>query len=65
MGNDCKHLWVSNSGKGGLPDFRYNRQVVALPVMYVMCADCGSRTWMTEDQWLRGDNRTEQQKENA
>lgn len=47
----CKHKWVSNSGRGGAPQFRMNRQMSPYPLMPVRCSECNSRTWMTEAQW--------------
>lgn len=48
----CKHIWVANSGRGGEPDFRLNRQMSNEPLMHVKCSICGDRTWLTEAQWL-------------
>jgi hypothetical protein len=48
---DCNHLWVSNSGRGGEPDFRPNRQMSTRPLMHVRCSRCGVRTWFTPEQW--------------
>ena len=48
---ECTHEWISNSGRGGDPDFRLNRQMSPEPLMHVMCAKCGTRTWMTRQQW--------------
>lgn len=48
----CDHKWVANSGRGGDPSFRLNRQMSNVPVMHVTCAICGARTWLTEAQWL-------------
>lgn len=47
----CDHVWVSNSGKGGMPEFRRNRQMSYTPTMHVMCNRCKGRTWLTNDSW--------------
>jgi hypothetical protein len=49
--NLCRHVFVSNSGRGGKPDFRVNRQMSHKPLMHVMCGRCGCRTWVSEDDW--------------
>lgn len=49
--NDCDHIWLANSGKGGEPEFRLNRQLSSEPLMHVLCAECNARTWLTEAQW--------------
>ena len=49
----CEHEWVSNSGRGGNPVFRLNRQMNLEPLMQVRCEQCGTRSWMNEEQWLR------------
>lgn len=51
MNEECNHVWVSNSGKGGEPEFKVNLQLSTAPLMHVMCEKCGARTWMTEGQW--------------
>lgn len=48
---DCGHVWVANSGKGGEPDYRPNRQLSAQPLMNVKCDICNARTWKTQQQW--------------
>ena len=48
---DCEHQWVSNSGAGGEPDFRMNRQMSAVALMHVKCYVCDDRTWFTKQQW--------------
>jgi hypothetical protein len=48
---ECNHYWIPNSGKGGEPDFRLNRQMGSEPIMHVMCSLCGARTWFTAKQW--------------
>lgn len=48
----CDHLWVSNSGQGGEPVFKMNRQMSTFPVMHVKCKECGSRTWVNNSQWI-------------
>jgi hypothetical protein len=47
----CDHYWIPNSGRGGEPEFKFNRQMSAEPTMHVMCSTCGDRTWLTEKQW--------------
>lgn len=47
----CEHIWIANSGRGGDPEFRLNRQMSRAPLMHVLCAKCGDRTWLTEKQW--------------
>ncbi len=49
---ECHHIWVANSGRGGEPDFRPNRQMSSEPLMHVTCRTCGTRTWFTQKQWL-------------
>lgn len=52
MNKACfKHKWVSNSGYGGVPVFRFNSHMGKQPIMHARCCECGSRTWFTEDQW--------------
>lgn len=48
---DCSHYWIANSGQGGKPDFKPNRQMSAEPLMHVKCSLCSARTWFTEKQW--------------
>ena len=48
---ECSHIWISNSGAGGLPRWRMNRQLSNEPLMNVRCSECNARTWMTNDQW--------------
>lgn len=48
---DCEHIWVANSGKGGDPDYRPNRLWSAVPIMHVRCEICNARTWKTREQW--------------
>ena len=45
---DCKHVWVSNSGMGDKPIFTKNSQMGPVPLMHVRCEKCGCRTWLTE-----------------
>lgn len=47
----CPHYWIPNSGLGGDPEFRLNRQMSTEPLMHVMCEKCKCRTWLTEKQW--------------
>lgn len=47
----AKRLYVSNSGRGGPPRFRTNRQLSTNPLMHVMCAITGARTWVHEKRW--------------
>ena len=47
----CRHVWIANSGRGGQPDFRTNRQMASVPIMHVECRTCGTRTWFTDQQW--------------
>lgn len=49
--SDCKHVWVSNSGRGGQPEFRPNRMMSPEPLMHVKCSGCNTRTWFTQSQW--------------
>jgi len=51
LNDDCSHVWISNSGKGGHPEFRQNRQMSSEALMHVLCEECGARTWFTKDQW--------------
>lgn len=48
---ECKHKWIANSGSGGEPEFRPNRQMSPEPLMHVTCEKCNARTWMTAAQW--------------
>lgn len=47
----CDHIWVSNTGLGGDPVFKRNRQMSYIPHMHVTCKKCSARTWLTEDSW--------------
>jgi hypothetical protein len=53
----CRHVWIANSGRGGEPQFRVNRQIPpwvrasSEPLMDVTCRTCGTRSWFTEAQW--------------
>ncbi len=47
----CKHVWVANSGRGGEPVFKINRQMHGSPIMHAKCSVCGDRTWFTVSQW--------------
>ena len=51
MMKECTHRWSSNSGRGGEPDFRLNRQMATAPIMHVTCIHCGDRTWVDEVIW--------------
>jgi len=51
MKKECDHIWVSNSGQGGTPDYRLNRQMGQEPVMHIKCSKCDARTWVTKAQW--------------
>lgn len=51
MSETCNHYWIPNSGQGGEPEFRPNRQMSREPLMHVMCGRCGCRTWFTEKRW--------------
>lgn len=51
MEKKCNHVWLSNSGNGGTPIYTVNRQVSPKPVMHVKCSKCGTRTWVTKEQW--------------
>lgn len=46
--NTCAHVWISNSGQGGEPDFRMNNGAER---MHVKCEKCNTRTWFTKPQW--------------
>ena len=59
MNNDCNHNWVANSGNGGEPEFRLNKQMSLKSVMHAKCSLCNSRTWVDKDYW---DEYLEQQK---
>lgn len=48
---ECAHYWIQNSGEGGEPEFRPNRQFANAPVMHARCSICHDRTWFTEAQW--------------
>lgn len=48
---ECEHYWIPNSGRGGDPEFRQNRQMSHEPLMHVQCGKCKCRTWFTEKQW--------------
>jgi len=47
----CDHLWIANSGKGGPPNFRINRQMSPFPLMHIKCEKCDGRTWMNQKAW--------------
>jgi hypothetical protein len=48
----CEHSWVANSGTGGEPNFKMNRNMHPFePLMHVRCPKCHSRTWFTPTQW--------------
>lgn len=47
----CDHIWVSNSGEGGKPEFKLFSHLSATPTMHVKCEVCNCRTWMTQAQW--------------
>lgn len=49
--DDCRHRWIANSGQGGPPVFKINRQMSDKPLMHVRCSACGCRTWLTKKQW--------------
>lgn len=51
---DCDHIWLTNSGRGGEPEFRSNSQMGPEPTMHVICTECRARTWFTEKQWFGG-----------
>lgn len=51
MTNACAHYWIPNSGRGGEPVFKRNRQLATEPVMHVRCARCGARSWFTREAW--------------
>lgn len=51
MNKECPHYWISNSGRGGDPEFKKNRQMGSTPVMHVKCQRCGDRTWLTSHQF--------------
>ena len=48
----CEHLWIANSGKGGAPDFRINRNMSPYPLMHVQCEKCNDRTWLSQRNWF-------------
>lgn len=48
---ECAHVWVSNSGRGGEPRFRSHGPTMPAHTMHVRCAKCGCRTWFTPSQW--------------
>lgn len=47
----CDHLWIANSGRGGAPNFRTNRQMSPFPLMHVQCEKCNDRTWVNQKYW--------------
>lgn len=47
--SQCAHVWTANSGKGGEPSF--NIRMGGDPVMHVRCNHCGTRTFLTREQW--------------
>lgn len=47
----CDHEWIANSGQGGEPKFRANRQMWFGLRMHVICRKCRARTWVTEEEW--------------
>ena len=50
---ECKHVWVSNSGAGGEPVFRTHPQLAGMiPCMHVKCELCNDRTWFSQATWL-------------
>lgn len=49
----CAHVWVANSGRGGVPDYRPNRQMWHGVKMHVACVKCRCRTWLSPEQWGR------------
>lgn len=48
---NCDHMWISNSGKGGVPLFEIEYNMSNVPIMHVKCTKCGARTWFTQQQW--------------
>lgn len=48
--SECNHDWDPELDEGGNPDFRTNRLVSLMPVVYVKCKHCDGRTWLTEEQ---------------
>ena len=48
---ECKHRWVANSGRGGEPLFKMNRQMAVGLIMYVKCSKCDARTWLDPKAW--------------
>jgi hypothetical protein len=51
--SECRHHWIAKTGQDGKPDFRLNREMCAVPLVYVTCSVCGDRTWMTEGQFAK------------
>ena len=49
--DECTHVWITNSGRGGGPEFKLNSQMSTEPLVYALCGICGARTWLTEAQW--------------
>lgn len=47
----CAHIWITNSGRGGDPRFNIRMVGDVLPVMHVMCSECGARAFFTEKNW--------------
>ena len=46
------HKWISNSGQGGEPIFKVNKQMAWVPHMHVKCSLCNDRTWMSRATWI-------------
>lgn len=55
---ECNHHWTFKVGQDGKPDFRLNRQMCAVPLVYVTCSLCSARTWLTEEQLVRANGGT-------
>ena len=47
----CAHIWITNSGQGGEPRFNIRMVGDVLPVMHVLCSECGARSFFTERHW--------------
>lgn len=48
--HECKHDWEPERDGDGNLDFKSNRAMCPVPVVYVRCKQCAARTWLTEAQ---------------
>lgn len=50
----CRHVWLSNAGRGGEPVFvprRPSSRRPQTPTMRGECRTCGTREWFTPAEW--------------